>query len=69
MSDSVKKYFELVEEGKIKDAIPPNDYLSWKLDSLMDNDKITKEAYTILTKYNEAAILKAADILKKPKKD
>jgi hypothetical protein len=35
----------------------------------MDNDKITKEAYTILTKYNEAAILKAADILKKAKKD
>tara|TARA_X000001382_G_scaffold125588_1_gene111190 strand:- start:532 stop:741 length:210 start_codon:yes stop_codon:yes gene_type:complete len=69
MSDSVKKYFELVEEGKIKDALRPNDYLSWKLDSLMDNDKVTKEAYTILTKYNEAAILKAADILKKPKKD
>jgi len=69
MSDSVKKYFDLVAEGKIKNAIPPNDYLSWRLDSLQDNDKLTKEAYTILTKYNEAAILKAADILKKPKKN
>ena len=68
MSDSVKKYFDLVAEGKIKGTIPPNDYLSWRLDSLGDNDKLTKEAYTILTKYNEAAILKAADILKKPKK-
>ena len=64
MSDSVKKYFEMVEEGTIKDNKPPNDYLSWKLKSLIDDENMRKEAYTILTKYDPAVILKAAKILK-----
>lgn len=63
MSDSIKKYFELVEEGVIKDSTPPNDYLSWKLASMMDDEETVKQAYTILSTYEEAAILKAARIL------
>jgi len=64
MSDSVKKYFEMVEDGTIKDNKPSNNYLSWKLKSLMDDENMRKEAYNILTKYDPAAILKAAKILK-----
>ena len=67
MSDSVKKYFEMVEDGTIKDNKSPNDYLSWKLKSLMDDENIRKEAYTILTKYREESILEAARILKSGK--
>lgn len=49
MSDSIRKYYELVEEGAIKDIAPTKD--------------TDKQAYTILSIYDDAAILKAAAIL------
>ena len=49
MSDSITKYHELLEEGAIKDIAP-----------IKDTDK---QAYTILSIYDNAAILKAAAIL------
>jgi len=60
MSDSVKKYFEMVEEGLIEDKEPsrPN------IDNYIVSEGAKTEAYTILTKYREESILEAARILK-----
>lgn len=60
MSDSVKKYFEMVEDGLIEDKEPtrPN------IDNYIISEGTKKEAYTILTKYREESILEAARILK-----
>ena len=60
MSDSVKKYFEMVEDGLIEDKEPsrPN------IDNYIISEGAKKEAYTILTKYREESILEAARILK-----
>ena len=57
MSDSVKKYYEMVEEGLIKekDSVKP------KLE--LDDDMRSK-AYSILVNYPSKAILEAARILK-----
>ena len=60
MSDSVKKYFEMVEDGLIeeKETSRPN------IDDYIISEGAKKEAYTILTKYREESILEAARILK-----
>lgn len=63
MSDSITKYYELVEEGVIQDKTPSKDYTSYKLASMMDDEQTIKQAYTILSLYEEGAILKAARIL------
>lgn len=57
MSDSVKKYFEMVEEGLIeeKDSAQPK---------LNLDESIKSKAYSILISYPSEAILEAARILK-----
>ena len=52
MSDSIKKWEEMNEQ-------------STTYSFSISQDSVKKEAYTILAKYNEAAILKAAEILQK----
>jgi len=63
MSDSVKKYFEMVEDGLIdpQDTMPkrPN------IDDYIISEGAKKEAYTILSMYREESILEAARILKR----
>lgn len=59
MSDSVKKYFEMVEDGLIKDeTVAP------KLENYIVSEGDKKQAYNILVEYPEAAILEAARILR-----
>ena len=63
MSDSVKKYFELVEEGKIKETnLPPPD-----INNYIISEGTKSEAYSILVNHTEEAILEAARILKSGK--
>jgi len=61
MSDTVKKYFEMVEAGEIEDTLnvtpAPN----------FPSEGAKKEAYTILCTYREESILEAARILKSGK--
>lgn len=63
MSDSVKKYFEMVEDGLIdpQETMPkrPN------IDDYIISEGAKKEAYTILSTYREESILEAARILKR----
>ena len=63
MSDSVKKYFEMVEDGLIeeKEATRPN------IDNYLISEGAKQEAYTILCTYREESILEAARILKSGK--
>ena len=60
MSDSVKKYFEMVEDGLVKDPLTP------KVPSFEPilSEGTKKQAYKILIEYPEDAILEAARILK-----
>ena len=61
MSDSVKKYYEMVEDGILKDTtlLPkPN------IDSYLVSEGHKKEAYTILCTYQSESIIEAARILK-----
>ena len=61
MSDSVKKYYEMVEDGILKDTTlsPKPD-----IDKYFVSEGHKKEAYNILVEYPEEAILEAARILK-----
>ena len=60
MSDSVKKYFEMVEDGLIKDPLTSN-VPSFRP---IVSEGTKKQAYNILVEYPEDAILEAARILK-----
>lgn len=60
MSDSIKKYHEMVEDGIIKEdkVIPrPN------IDKYLLSEEQKKEAYKILAYYDKDVILYAAKIL------
>lgn len=59
MSDSIKKYFEMVEDGEITEIKSPR---IPKLNIVSEGHK--KQAYQILVEYPEKAILEAARILK-----
>lgn len=61
MSDSVKKYYEMVEDGIIEDSTlsPKPD-----IDKYFVSEGHKKEAYTILCTYPSESILEAARILK-----
>jgi len=60
MSDSVKKYYEMVEDGLIEEKEPtkPN------INNYIVSEGAKQEAYTILVTYREESILEAARILK-----
>jgi hypothetical protein len=60
MSDSVKKYFEMVEDGLIqeKETVKPN------IESFIVSEGTKKQAFNILIEYPEDAIIEAARILK-----
>ena len=60
MSDSVKKYFEMVEDGLVKDPLTPNVSRFKPIAS----EGTKKQAFNILIEYPEDAILEAARILK-----
>ena len=72
MSDSVKKYYELVEDGIITpdSGIPGRPILDqeterWHLKSRkVVSEGHKRQAYNILIEYPEEAILEAARILK-----
>tara|TARA_E500000331_G_C17250947_1_gene711119 strand:+ start:1981 stop:2175 length:195 start_codon:yes stop_codon:yes gene_type:complete len=64
MSDSVKKYYEMVEDGIIKDKTldsRPN------INNYIVSEGHKTQAYNILVEYPEEAILEAARILKSGK--
>lgn len=60
MSDSIKKWEEMNEQESTFSFSRSSTIATISLD-----DTLRKEAYTILANYKEAAILKAADILKR----
>jgi DNA-binding MltR family transcriptional regulator len=60
MSDSIKKWEEMNEQSNTYTFTSSN-----TISTTSFQDSVKKEAYTILAKYNEAAILKAAEILQK----
>lgn len=59
MSDTIKKYYEMLEDGEINEIKPPR---IPKLNLVSEGHK--KQAYQILVEYPEEAILEAARILK-----
>jgi hypothetical protein len=62
MSDSIKKYWELVEDGVIN---PDENTTQWHLKSRkVVSEGHKRQAYNILVEYPEEAILEAARILK-----
>jgi len=61
MSDSVKKYYELVEDGIIEDTTKST---KPDIDKYFVSEGHKKEAYTILCTYPSESILEAARILK-----
>jgi hypothetical protein len=62
MSDSIKKYWELVEDGVIN---PDEKTTQWHLKSRkVVSEGHKRQAYNILVEYPEEAILEAARILK-----
>ena len=78
MSDSVTKYFEMIEEGRIKEdkatyiyespdggkTIRKREFLQPKSSS-----EVSKQAYNLLCEYDEEVILQALKILLKNKKN
>lgn len=65
MSDSIKKYWELVEDGVIN---PDENTTQWHLKSRkVVSEGHKRQAYNILVEYPEEAILEAARILKNGK--
>jgi len=60
MSDSIKKYYEMVEDGIIKEdkVIPPPNINKYFL-----SEEQKKEAYKILAYYSKDVILYAARII------
>lgn len=78
MSDSIKKYWELVEEGKIDPDRPIGDNVTeLDLTGIVNKMKVfdtrivseghKKEAYTILVEHSEEAIKEAYRILQSGK--
>lgn len=63
MSDSVSKYFEMVEDGLVKDPLAPN----VPNFSPIVSEGHKKQAFNILVEYPEQAILEAARILRSGK--
>lgn len=61
MSDSVKKYYEMVEDGIIEDNTLTDKRPSFPK---IVSEGHKKQAYTILVEYPEESILEAARILK-----
>jgi hypothetical protein len=62
MSDTIKKYWEMVEDGEIYDPIiSPS--INCKLEPILSEGH-KKLAYQILIEYPEESILEAARILK-----
>lgn len=57
MSDSVKKYFEMQEEGIIEPTFK-------RIENRIVSEAHKKQAYNILVEYPEEAILEAARILR-----
>lgn len=60
MSDSVSKYFEMVEDGLVEDPLTPNTPSFRPIVS----EGTKKQAYQILVEYPKEAILEAARIAK-----
>lgn len=60
MSDSVSKYFEMVEDGLVEDPLTPN-VPSFRP---IVSEGTKKQAFNILVEYPEDAIIEAARILK-----
>ena len=64
MSDSVKKYYEMVKDGILEDntlSPKPN------INNYLVSEGHKKEAYTILCTYQSESIIEAARILKSGK--
>jgi len=65
MSDSIKKYYEMVEDGLIEDEISRfNSTPPQRIENHIISEGDRKQAYQILTEYTREAILEAARILK-----
>lgn len=62
MGDSIKKYYEMVEDGLIEDDIIKPNFKHSQNPIISEGHK--KQAYQILVEYPEEAILEAARILK-----
>lgn len=61
MGDSIKKYYEMVEDGLIEDGIIKPKFE--RLQNRIVSEGHKKQAYQILVEYPEEAILEAARIL------
>jgi hypothetical protein len=68
MSDSIKKYHEMVEDGLIEDETfrfsSFNTPQPKKIENYIISEGDRKQAYQILTEFSKEAILEAARILK-----